>query len=238
MKRLLIGLVKGYQHYISPLTPPSCRYHPTCSHYMVRAIEQHGAIKGTTMGLARIMRCHPFTDGGFDTVPDYFTVKRNPDDLDRGKYDGDEFSDEVDSLLEQYRDKLTIRSEAVTLQQAAEEVVSLNSESIEILSAEQLAELVPAELAESISDWSLHRVECNQDNEPYFSHIEPGPLDQIWEPGAVGLLINEELGIYESNSAMLLVAVIRQYGVTERDIQERSDRLLEYLYFLRETDVW
>jgi len=52
------------------------------------------------------------------------------------------------------------------------------------------------------------------------------------------LLINEERGVYESNSVELLVDVIRQYGITERDIQERSDRLLEYLYFLRETDVW
>lgn len=238
MKRLLIGLVKGYQHYISPLTPPSCRYYPTCSHYMIQAIEQHGVIKGTTMGLARIMRCHPFTDGGFDTVPDYFTVKRNPADLDRQTYERVEASDEIEQLLVTYQEELTIRSEAVTLKQAAEEVVSLKSESIEVLSAEQLAELVPAELAKSISDWSLHRVEYNQDNESYFSHIEPGPLDKVWEPGTVGLLINEECGVYESNSVELLVDVIRQYGITERDIQERSDRLLEYLYFLRETDVW
>lgn len=237
MKRLLIGLVKGYQHYISPLTPPSCRYHPTCSHYMIQAIEQHGAIKGITMGLARIMRCHPFTDGGFDTVPDYFTVKRNLDDLNRGKYDGEEFSDEVDSLLEQYRDKLKIRSEAVTLKQAAAELVSLKRYSIDILSTEQLAELVSEELS-SVSDWELYRVVHDKRSEAYFSQVAPGPLDKIWEPGTVGLLINEERGVYESNSVELLVDVIRQYGVTECDIQERSDRLLEYLYFLRETDVW
>ena len=75
-------------------------------------------------------------------------------------------------------------------------------------------------------------------SEAYFSQVAPGPLDKIWEPGTVGLLINEERGVYESNSVELLVNVIRQYGITERDIQERSDRLLEYLYFLRETDVW
>ena len=237
MKRLLIGLVKGYQHYISPLTPPSCRYHPTCSHYMVQAIEKHGAIKGTTMGLARIMRCHPFTDGGFDTVPEYFTVKRNLDDLNRGKYDGEEFSDEVDSLLEQYRDKLTIRSEAVTLKQAAAELVSLKACPLDKISTQQLAELVSEEVG-AISDWELYRVVHDKRSKAYFSQVAPGPLDKVWEPGTVGLLINEERGVYESNSVELLVDVIRQYGVTERDIQERSDRLLEYLYFLRETDVW
>ena len=142
MKRLLIGLVKGYQHYISPLTPPSCRYHPTCSHYMVQAIEKHGAIKGTTMGLARIMRCHPFTDGGFDTVPDYFTVKRNLDDLDRQTYERVEAPDEIEQLLTVYHEKLNIRSEAVTLKQAAAELVSLKACPLDKISTEQLAELV------------------------------------------------------------------------------------------------
>ena len=237
MKRLLIGLVKGYQHYISPLTPPSCRYHPTCSHYMVQAIEKHGAIKGTTMGLARIMRCHPFTDGGFDTVPDYFTVKRNLDDLDRQTYERVEAPDEIEQLLTVYHEKLNIRSEAVTLKQAAAELVSLEACPLDKISTEQLAELVSEELG-SVSDWELYRVVRDKRSEAYFSQVAPGPLDKVWEPGTVGLLINEERGVYESNSVELLVDVIRQYGVTERDIQERSDRLLEYLYFLRETDVW
>lgn len=236
MKRLLIGLVKGYQHYISPLTPPSCRYYPTCSHYMIQAIEQHGVIKGTTMGLTRIMRCHPFTDGGFDTVPDYFTVKRNPSDLDRQTYERVEASDEIEQLLVTYQEELTIRSEAVTLKQAAAELVSLKACPLDKISTDQLAELVSEELG-SVSDWELYRVVRDKRSEAYFSQVAPGPLDKIWEPGTVGLLINEERDVYESNSVELLVDVIRQYGVTERDIQARSDRLFDYLYVLRETDI-
>lgn len=75
MKKILIGLVRFYQKYISPAFPPSCRYQPTCSNYMIEAIERHG-IKGVLMGIARILRCHPFVEGGEDPVPDHFTLKR------------------------------------------------------------------------------------------------------------------------------------------------------------------
>ncbi|WP_057893942.1 membrane protein insertion efficiency factor YidD [Lacticaseibacillus brantae] len=77
MKRVLVWFVRGYQRVISPLFPPSCRYYPTCSSYMVTALQKHGAIKGLLMGTARILRCNPFVPGGYDPVPDYFTLKRN-----------------------------------------------------------------------------------------------------------------------------------------------------------------
>ncbi|MFZ2484277.1 MAG: membrane protein insertion efficiency factor YidD [Streptococcus parauberis] len=76
MKKLLIAPVKVYQKWISPLFPPSCRYRPTCSTYMIMAIEKHG-ILGVVMGVGRILRCHPFVEGGNDPVPDYFTLRRN-----------------------------------------------------------------------------------------------------------------------------------------------------------------
>ncbi|MBA2796442.1 Putative membrane protein insertion efficiency factor [Streptococcus porcinus] len=76
IKAFLIYVVRLYQRFISPLFPPSCRYRPTCSTYMIQAIEKHG-IKGVLMGIARIFRCHPFVDGGDDPVPDYFSLKRN-----------------------------------------------------------------------------------------------------------------------------------------------------------------
>ncbi|WP_225417685.1 membrane protein insertion efficiency factor YidD [Lentilactobacillus kosonis] len=82
MKHILIGLVHGYQRYISPLFPPTCRYYPTCSNYMLGAINRHGAVLGTIMGLARILRCHPFVKGGYDPVPDKFTIFRNKDARD------------------------------------------------------------------------------------------------------------------------------------------------------------
>ena len=69
MKRILIALIHGYQHYISPLTPPSCRFYPTCSHYTAEAIEKYGAGKGSWLGVRRILRCHPFHPGGYDPVP-------------------------------------------------------------------------------------------------------------------------------------------------------------------------
>lgn len=77
MKWLLTQLVRGYQRFISPLFPPTCRYYPTCSNYMLQALTKHGAIKGGLMGLARILRCHPFVHGGVDPVPDHFTLRRN-----------------------------------------------------------------------------------------------------------------------------------------------------------------
>ncbi len=77
MKKIAIALVRGYQRFISPLFPPSCIYTPTCSSYIIQAIEKHGAIKGIIMGTGRILRCHPFILGGKDPVPDHFTVRRN-----------------------------------------------------------------------------------------------------------------------------------------------------------------
>ena len=69
MKRLLLLLVQFYRSCISPLTPPSCRYYPTCSAYTMEAIERYGARRGAWMALRRILRCHPFHAGGYDPVP-------------------------------------------------------------------------------------------------------------------------------------------------------------------------
>lgn len=86
MKRIMIALVRGYQRFISPLFPPSCRYYPTCSSYMIQAIQVHGAFKGLLMGMARILRCHPFVRGGIDYVPRNFSLKRNTVDKERPNY--------------------------------------------------------------------------------------------------------------------------------------------------------
>ena len=65
----LIGLVKFYQHFISPLTPSACRYTPTCSQYTLEALQKHGHIKGTWLGIKRIARCQPWGGSGYDPVP-------------------------------------------------------------------------------------------------------------------------------------------------------------------------
>ena len=79
LKRILIGLIRFYKGWISPLFPPSCRYYPTCSAYTIVAIEKHGPILGLIMGFSRILRCNPFVPGGIDYVPDKFSLRRNPD---------------------------------------------------------------------------------------------------------------------------------------------------------------
>lgn len=70
--RLYLFPVRFYRRYISPLTPPCCRFTPTCSAYAVTAIERFGIIKGTALAVWRILRCNPFCKGGIDNVPDEF----------------------------------------------------------------------------------------------------------------------------------------------------------------------
>lgn len=79
LRNLVILPVKFYQKVISPLFPPSCRYYPTCSTYMIQAVEKHGVVLGLLMGSARILRCNPFVRGGHDPVPDHFSLRRNHD---------------------------------------------------------------------------------------------------------------------------------------------------------------
>ncbi len=69
MQRVTLAPIHFYRKVISPLTPPSCRFYPTCSMYALEAIEKHGAAKGSWLAAKRIARCHPFNAGGYDPVP-------------------------------------------------------------------------------------------------------------------------------------------------------------------------
>lgn len=70
MKRFLILLVKFYRKFISPLKRrPTCIYTPTCSEYALQALQKYGAIKGTYLAIKRVLRCHPFHEGGYDPLP-------------------------------------------------------------------------------------------------------------------------------------------------------------------------
>jgi uncharacterized protein len=69
MKRLMLGIIRFYQRFISPALPPSCRFYPSCSHYTYQAIEQYGTLRGGWLGIRRISRCHPWNSGGYDPVP-------------------------------------------------------------------------------------------------------------------------------------------------------------------------
>lgn len=66
---ILILPVRFYQKFISPLTPPSCRFTPTCSQYAVEALRKHGPVKGLWLAIRRISRCHPWGGSGYDPVP-------------------------------------------------------------------------------------------------------------------------------------------------------------------------
>ena len=68
-RRLLATLIRGYQRFVSPALPPSCRFHPSCSQYALEAVTRYGALKGGWLAARRLARCHPFHPGGFDPVP-------------------------------------------------------------------------------------------------------------------------------------------------------------------------
>ncbi|MGI6715984.1 MAG: membrane protein insertion efficiency factor YidD [Eubacteriales bacterium] len=69
MKRFIIWLIKLYQKHISPSLPPSCKYSPTCSQYAIEALETRGLVVGFFLTVFRILRCNPFSKGGYDPVP-------------------------------------------------------------------------------------------------------------------------------------------------------------------------
>lgn len=70
MARILLSVIGFYRRVISPVTPPSCRFTPTCSAYAEQAVRRHGARRGGWLALRRISRCHPFGASGYDPVPD------------------------------------------------------------------------------------------------------------------------------------------------------------------------
>ena len=68
MQNLMAGLLRFYKRWISPCLPSACRFHPTCSEYMLEAVEKYGALRGVWYGIRRLAKCHPFHEGGFDPV--------------------------------------------------------------------------------------------------------------------------------------------------------------------------
>ena len=69
VSRLLSFLVVGYRYSVSPMLGMHCRFHPSCSNYFTEAVERHGSLKGTWLGVRRLLRCQPFGGSGYDPVP-------------------------------------------------------------------------------------------------------------------------------------------------------------------------
>lgn len=69
MRAALVALIRAYQWLLSPLLGPRCRFHPSCSHYAIEALQLHGAARGSWLALRRVCRCHPLNAGGLDPVP-------------------------------------------------------------------------------------------------------------------------------------------------------------------------
>jgi uncharacterized protein len=67
-KKVSIALIKVYRRVVSPMLPPACRFTPSCSLYTLEAIEKYGLLRGGFMGVRRLLRCHPFSEGGYDPV--------------------------------------------------------------------------------------------------------------------------------------------------------------------------
>jgi putative membrane protein insertion efficiency factor len=75
MRFLLIAIIKFYKYFISPLLGSNCRFYPSCSSYSLEALQRHGAITGSYLTLKRLLKCHPFHQGGIDPVPEKFGNK-------------------------------------------------------------------------------------------------------------------------------------------------------------------
>jgi putative membrane protein insertion efficiency factor len=80
VKRLALIPIRAYQRWISPAMPRRCRYEPTCSAYAAESIRRFGALRGLLLAAWRLLRCNPFSHGGFDPVPPRFTLRTGPVD--------------------------------------------------------------------------------------------------------------------------------------------------------------
>lgn len=236
MKKLVTEPIRFYQKHISPHTPPSCRYHPTCSTYALQAVEKHGAVKGSVMGLARIFRCNPFVEGGVDEVPDYFTVRRNPDNIDDFYVPefmmpaNKEAQERSKELLEKYEEELKVfeqlPSSLEILQQIADVQVLSVADIEEHFTEDELDELVDSEIFPDLEsdDFQYYTLKETAKNKDYLEVVEPYDADL-----AIGadlpLVVLEKPGIWYTNLPKLGRDFVIRRGVTADDIENKTYHL-------------
>lgn len=236
MKNILMGLIRFYRKNISPNTPPSCRYHPTCSAYGLEAIDKHGALKGGLMSTARIIRCNPFVDGGVDEVPDFFTLKRNPDNIDDIYIPAQMMQPDTDvlkkleALYEKYQDQLIIADDLPAAKQvltSIADVSALNEVAIKrAFSEDELDYLMDIEIIPELpaTDFDYYLVEDTPQNAPYLTEID-AYLDDSDLGQDFPLVVLEETGIWYSNVPTLAKRFLVERGVAPADIENRSYHL-------------
>jgi hypothetical protein len=96
MKYIVLGLIKFYRKFISPLFPPKCKYYPTCSTYALEAVRRFGAVRGSALAVWRILRCNPWSLGGVDHVPDKFTFRVKKYNFIDPDYGDDEDNEKIE----------------------------------------------------------------------------------------------------------------------------------------------
>lgn len=236
MKKILMKSIRFYQKNISPATQPSCRYHPTCSTYALRAIEKHGALKGGIMGTARILRCNPFVEGGVDKVPDHFTLRRNPKNVGE-QYIPDyllsvdmETKKEIKELLEKYREKLVVNEKLKASLASLEEFVELEELSLrdlkEEFSPEEFSYIEDIDIIPDLEDedFRYFTLSKNSMNEEYLKEMHS--FDEgILLGEDYPLIVTENTGIWYTNLPRLLNQFLIHRGVTRDDLKNNSYHL-------------
>lgn len=237
MKKVLMKVIRFYQEYISPATQPTCRYHPTCSNYALKAVDKHGAVKGGIMASARILRCNPFVEGGVDKVPDYFTLRRNPENVGE-QYIPDyllsvdaEMKAEIKDLLKKHKKKLVVSEKlpnALEVMKSIAELEILTEEDLkEEFSVEELNYLKDIQVfpASDKGDFDCFTLSEDSRNEEYLKNIQP------FDEGIIlgenyPLIVIEETGLWYTNIPSLMNKFLINRGVTKEDLKDKSYHLL------------
>lgn len=238
MKKILMTMIRFYQKNISPATPPSCRYHPTCSSYALEAIDKHGAVKGGVMSTARILRCNPFVEGGVDHVPDYFTVRRNPANIDELHLPASlfaldaEMKSEINDLLEKHQDKLIINDQLPNAFEIVNGLVDLK----EISPKDLEKEFTTEEIAYLKDIYVLPSLKTKNEDYRYFTLTGQAKDTKYLETIRsfdVGielgknhpLIIMEKTGLWYTNLPQLMNDFLITRGVTKDDLNSPTYHL-------------
>lgn len=229
-------IIRFYQQHISPATPPSCRYHPTCSSYALEAVDKHGALKGGAMSTARILRCNPFVEGGVDKVPDYFTLRRNPANIGE-QYIPEyllsadaEAKKEIEKLQKEHKAQLKVADELSDPMEVLNKIAELKELTSVQIEQEFLKEeldylqeigVIPDLL---VKDYRYFTLSEGPKNKKYLQNVQS--YDEGIDLGKDHpLIVLEQTGIWYTNMPKLMNEFLIERGVTTEDKENISYHL-------------